>query len=82
MRIEMGTLAPLRALEPVAAEGVLHRRVGQHHVGVAEHAQTVQAEGLDAQLVLQREAALRVKALWHRGEGAADVLRQVGIGVI
>lgn len=68
--------------ESVAAEGLLHRRVRQHHVGVTEHAQTVQAEGLDAQLVLQREASLRVKTFRHRGERTADVLGQTGVGVI
>lgn len=44
--------------ESVTAESILHRRVRQHHVGITEHAQSVQAEGLDAQLVLQREAYL------------------------
>lgn len=63
--------------ESVTAETILHRRVGQHHVGVTEHAQTVQTEGLDAQLVLQREAALGVKTLGDRGEGAA-----AGVGVV
>lgn len=68
--------------ESVTAESILHRRVRQHHVGITEHAQSVQAEGLDAQLVLQREAYLWVKTFGHRGERTADVLGQTGVGVI
>ncbi len=68
--------------ESVATERILHRRVWQHHVGIAEHAQTVQAEGLNAQLILQREASLWVKTFRHRGECAADVLWKTGVGVI
>lgn len=68
--------------ESVTAERVLHRGVRQHHVGIAEHAQTVQAEGLDVQLVLQREASLWVETLGHHTERTTDVLRQTGVGVI
>lgn len=68
--------------ESVTAERILHRRVWQHHVGITEHAQTVQAEGLDAQLVLQLEASLWVKTFRDRRECAADVLWQTGVGVI
>lgn len=68
--------------ESVAAERILHRWVRQHHVGITEHAQAVQAEGLDAQLVLQWEASLRVKTFGHRTQCAADVLWQTGVGVI
>lgn len=68
--------------ESVTAERILHRWVRQHHVGITEHAQAVQAEGLDAQLVLQWEASLRVKTFGHRTQCAADVLWQTGVGVI
>lgn len=77
-------LSPWRSScsESVTAERILHRRVRQHHVGITEHAQAVQAEGLDAQLVLQWEASLRVKTFGHRTQCAADVLWQTGVGVI
>lgn len=68
--------------QSVATERILHGRVRQHHVGVTEHAQTVEAERLDVQLVLQRVPPLHVKAFRDRGEGAADVLGQTGAGLI
>lgn len=68
--------------ESVTAKGILHRRVRQHHVRITEHAQTIQAEGLDAQLILQREASLWVKTFRHCGECTAYILWQTGVGVI
>lgn len=38
-------------LQPVHPERVLGGRVGEHHVGVIEHVQSVQGEGVDLQLV-------------------------------
>ena len=67
--------------QSITTEAVLHRWVRQDHVRVTEHAQSIQAEGLDAQLVLQWEA-FGVEALWDGQEEAADVLRQTGVGVV
>ena len=71
-------------LQSVAAETVLHRGVREHHVGVTEHVQTIQAQGLDAQLILQWEAHLRVETVSHVAgrHGTADVLGMTGVGVI
>lgn len=51
--------------ESVTAEAVLHRGVWQDHVGVTEHAQSVQAERFNAKLVLQGEDPLRIETLGH-----------------
>lgn len=63
--------------ESVTAEAVLHRRVWQNHVGVTEHAQSIQAERFNAELILQGEDPFRIETLGHGGQHAADILRQV-----
>lgn len=54
-------LAPPPALQPVHPERVLGGRVGEHHVRVIEHVQSVQGERVDLQLV-QWELRVRVEA--------------------
>lgn len=48
-------------LQPVHPECVLGGGVGEHHVGVVEHVQSVQGERVDLQLV-QRKLRVRVEA--------------------
>lgn len=48
-------------LQPVHPERVLSGRVSQNHVGVIEHVQSVQGEGVNLQLV-QWELRVRVEA--------------------
>lgn len=54
-------VSQLVVLQPVHPEGVLGGGVGQHHVGVVEHVQSIQSERVDFQLV-QRKLRVRVKA--------------------
>ncbi len=49
------------ASQSIHAERVLSGRVGENHVRVVEHVQSVQCQGVDLQLV-QRELRVRVKA--------------------
>lgn len=48
-------------LQPIHPERVLSGSVGQNHVGVIEHVQSIQGERVDLQLV-QREGRVRVEA--------------------
>lgn len=48
-------------LQPIHPERVLSGSVGQNHVGVIEHVQSVQGEGVNLQLV-QWELRVRVEA--------------------
>lgn len=60
-----------RALQPVHPERVLGGGVGQHHVWVVEHVQSVQGQRVDLQLV-QGKLSVCVKA------DVADAGQRVG----
>lgn len=61
-----------RGLEPVQAKRVLRGRVGEDHVGVVEHVQTVECQWVNFQII-QRELGVHVEAD-VRGKGGGQVL--------
>lgn len=77
-------LGPLRAgpaLQPVHPERVLGGRVGQHHVWVVEHVQSVQGQRVDLQLV-QGKLSVCVKAdVAHAGQRVGQLLGEARRGL-
>lgn len=70
------------SLKSVASKAVLYWGVREDHIRVTEHAQSIQTERLNTKFILQRKNSLWVQTLWHCRQHTADVLRQVGIGVV
>ncbi|KAG7230666.1 hypothetical protein INR49_025383 [Caranx melampygus] len=60
-------------LQPVHPESVLGGGVGEHHVGVVEHVQSIQSERVDLQLV-QRKLRVCVEAdVTDTGQGVGQL---------
>lgn len=81
VRGRAGVLAerpPGPSLEAVGAEGVLHGRVGEQRVGVAQHVQSVQGEGLDFQILLQPQSRRVHLEAGDAGQRRGDLLGDAG----
>lgn len=76
-----GVMVPDVRSQTVHSEGVLSGRVGQNHVRVVQHVQSVQGQGINLEFI-QGELAIGVEAdITNPSQCAGQFFREAGRGL-